>query len=316
MLRVFMRNKKLATALALLVVVLMIAGCSGGPKTVAEVNGNKITRAQFDSYINSLRVIMPQLDQIIAGGGTALTELEEDILESMVANLLLKEAVGNHDIIVSAEEIDADYQDFRAQIIMMMMNGSETAYTDRLSELKISEDDVKELLSVNTYAEKLYEYFLPDVTDEEIRNFLADHPEIGKMPAMIEPSHILLGSEEDALAVRERVLAGEDFAELAKEVSTEPAAVQTGGYLDEIIVDDPYWDRTFMTAAAALEVGEISMPVQTQFGWHIITLHSSTEASELSFEEVRDTVADAVVSAKMSAYFRTLQEEADIKRML
>jgi foldase protein PrsA len=312
MLRVLSRNRKRAATLILLLVVVLVAAGCGGPKEVAEVNGQKITRTQLDDYINGLRFLMPQLDAVLSDKESR-AEWEEDILESMISNLLIKEAVAAKGLSVSSEEIDADYEEFRFQILMMMMQGQEDEFAARLKELKITEDTLKNLLSINTYVEKLYEHLLLEVSDEEVRNFLSDNPGFAMMPAMIEPSHILLDTEEDALIARSRILDGEDFGDLAQELSTEPAAQMTRGYLDEIILGSGGWDMDFMNAAAELEVGEISMPVETQFGWHLIILHSRTDVSELSFEEVRDTAADAIVSEKLDAYFTMLRDEAVVK---
>ncbi|MBS4023902.1 MAG: SurA N-terminal domain-containing protein [Dethiobacter sp.] len=311
---ILQRNKKWAIALILLVVLVSATGC-GSNKTVAEVNGQKITRAQLDTYVNGLRLLMPQLDEML-GDKSAKGQWESDILESMVSNLLIKQAVLKQGLSVSSEEIEADYQEFRGQVVMMLMYGQEDEFTARLKELKISENDLKELLSINTYVEKLYNDFLSEVSDEEIRNFLSDNPDYALSPALIEPSHILVETEEEAAAARERVLAGEDFGELAAELSLEPGAEIYQGYMNEFPVNTTGIDPSFLAAAAALEVGEISMPVQSYYGWHIIKLHGRTEESELSFEEVRAAAADAIVSEKLDAYFFTLRSEADVTTKL
>ncbi len=298
--------------LLLVLVLLTAAGC-GSAKTVAEINGQKITRAQFDTYINALKLLLPQIEGMMADKSTR-SLLEQNILETMIENILIKKVAAQRNVRVSAEELEEDYKTARAQIVAMY--GSEEEFFQKLKELKLSEQDVKELLEVSTYVDKLYADFLAEADDDEIRAFLADNPEYGIMPAMIEPSHILLATEEEALAVRERILAGEDFGDLAEELSIEPAARTTRGYLavnGEIAVNDPYWDRTFMSAAASLAVGELSEPVKTQFGWHLIILHSKTEEVELPFEQVREAAADALVAEKFDAFLDNLRRQADIK---
>jgi parvulin-like peptidyl-prolyl isomerase len=85
----------------------------------------------------------------------------------------------------------------------------------------------------------------------------------------VHAAHILVNTEEEAKQVRERVTTGgEDFATVAKEVSIEPAAKESGGDLG--FFGPGQMVPEFEQAAFALADGEISQPVQTQFGWHII----------------------------------------------
>lgn len=293
--------------------LLVAAGC-GNNRAVAEVSGQKITRAALNTFTSVLKLLWPgQLEEMMADNASKAL-LEQDILETMISQHLIRQAVSEFGLAVSDEELEESYQLDRVQVVEIY--GSEEAFRQKLQELKLTEKDLKDLLNFNAYRGRLHAFFLNETSDDEIRVFLADNPEFAVTPAMIEPSHILLETEEEARAVRERVLAGEDFADLAEELSIEPAAKQTRGYLaaqGEIAVNAPGWDPAFMAAAAAMEVGEISEPVQTQLGWHLIILHSKTEEAKRSFEEVRDTAADAVASEKMQAFLSEKREQAAVK---
>lgn len=87
------------------------------------------------------------------------------------------------------------------------------------------------------------------------------------MTTQVRASHILVHSEEDAQKLREEILAGKDFAEAAQEYSKCPSGAQGGdlGYFSRGMMV-PEFDK----AAFELEVGELSEPVQTQFGWHLL----------------------------------------------
>jgi parvulin-like peptidyl-prolyl isomerase len=112
----------------------------------------------------------------------------------------------------------------------------------------------------------------------------------------IHAAHILVETEEEAQEVRERVTTGgEDFATVAKEVSIEPAAKESGGDLG--FFGPGQMIESFDQAARALEDGEISQPVQTQFGWHIIKTIERREAAPEAQEQARQQAAQAAGQA-------------------
>jgi len=118
-------------------------------------------------------------------------------------------------------------------------------------------------------------------------------------PAQLCSSHILLDTEEEALAVIARIEAGEDFAALAIELSIGPSA-PTGGDLD--CVDPAGFVVEFVEGAAALGGPGITPPVQTQFGFHVINVHS--------FEAMPSTDPAEIQSAVLSTpEFLAFQDE-------
>ncbi len=88
-------------------------------------------------------------------------------------------------------------------------------------------------------------------------------------PFEVRASHLLVDSKEQAEQCREEILAGKSFAQVAKEVSKCPSGSQGGdlGYFTRGRMVAP-----FENAAFSLPVGELSEPIQTQFGWHLITV--------------------------------------------
>ncbi|MBS3947594.1 MAG: peptidyl-prolyl cis-trans isomerase [Dethiobacter sp.] len=298
----------LVLCLAIALVIALTVG-NGGNKVVAEVNGEKVTRTQFDQYTSIMRLFMPQLDQML-GDKESRAAMEQRILDSMVSSMLIKQAAIQHGLQVSAEEADAFYQQTKAELVAMV--GPEEELSRRMSELKIDESELRDIVSISVYADKLYNFFLGQLTEERVRAFWAENPDLAKVPAMLEASHILSESLEAALSVRERLLAGEDFAALAEELSTDPSAKVNRGSLGQIPVDTQDFDADFMAGAKALSVGEISQPVKSPFGWHLIKVHSRTDATEKSFEEVRDEVTRMVAETEFEAYFSNLRQQASI----
>ena len=124
----------------------------------------------------------------------------------------------------------------------------------------------------------------------------------------IHARHILVTSEDEAKAVAERLQKGEDFATVAKEVSKDPSA--EGGDLG--FFGRGQMLKPFEDAAFALEVGQVSAPVQTQFGWHIIKVEEKREKPLPTFDEVKDTIIAQLVQQKAQQTLRELHEGAKI----
>jgi peptidyl-prolyl cis-trans isomerase C len=116
-------------------------------------------------------------------------------------------------------------------------------------------------------------------------------------PAQVSATHILFdprkhGAEAArklAIETREKIVAGADMSKLAREVSDDPSSSQNGGSLGWFAQKD--MDPAFAQAAFALaNVGDISEPVQSQFGWHIIRLDGKREGALKPYEQARDQI--------------------------
>ena len=124
-------------------------------------------------------------------------------------------------------------------------------------------------------------------------------------------SHILVATEEEAQSLIDQLNDGADFVALAQEFSTGPSG-PNGGALG--------WFGTgmmvpeFETAVAGLEAGEISAPVQTQFGWHIVKLNESRISAPPALEDVRADLEEELRRQRVDAYLAELTEAAEIAR--
>ena len=141
------------------------------------------------------------------------------------------------------------------------------------------------------------------VTDEDIKKFYEDNKDKMLNPEMVNASHILVDSEEKAKELLEEINSGKiTFEEAAKANSTCPSS-QNGGNLGQF--GKGQMVPEFDTAVFNMEVGEISGPVKTQFGYHLIKLNSKTEATEIPFEEVKDSIAIQLTTEKQQAAFQS-----------
>jgi peptidyl-prolyl cis-trans isomerase C len=129
----------------------------------------------------------------------------------------------------------------------------------------------------------------------------------------VRARHILVPTEEEAKAVLAEIKKGTDFAELAKQKSKDPGAAAEGGDLGYFGKDQMVPE--FAEVAFKLEKGQVSDPVKTQFGWHIIKVEDKRTKPVPEFDKVKEQVETYVVRKAQADYIHKLQESAKIERL-
>ncbi|CRL12744.1 foldase protein PrsA [Phaeobacter italicus] len=148
-------------------------------------------------------------------------------------------------------------------------------------------------------------------TEEEVRAAYEEQYSDGNGGDEFNASHILVESEEDAEEIRAELEEGADFATTARERSTGPSGPnggELGWFTKGRMVPE------FEEAVIALSAGEISAPVQTQFGWHVIKLNERRKSAAPEFAEIRDQLAAQIREEAVEESVRTLTTEAEIER--
>lgn len=152
------------------------------------------------------------------------------------------------------------------------------------------------------------------VTPEETKADYDKNKEQYNVGEEVKASHILVDTEDEAKKIKERLDKGENFEALAKEKSKCPSAPRGGdlGYFGKgRMVPE------FEKAAFALKDGEISGPVKTQFGWHIIKITARKPATVKSYDEVKSEIEQRLVQEKQKKAYEdlmaSLKAGADIK---
>ena len=189
---------------------------------------------------------------------------------------------------------------------------SQTAEQQKLGE----RPDVKHRL-VFDHNRLLMEALLQDAgrsaLTEEAEHKVYDEA-VKQMPTEeeVHARHILVPTEDEAKAVLADLKKGADFAAVAKEKSKDPAAAEGGdlGYFtkDQMVPE-------FSAVAFKLGKGELSDPVKTQFGWHIIKVEDKRTKPVPEFDKVKDQVETYVVRKAQADYIHKLQEGAKIERL-
>jgi parvulin-like peptidyl-prolyl isomerase len=173
--------------------------------------------------------------------------------------------------------------------------GYDNLYATVISNLdtvtKFGEADFRDYVRNIIYSQKLYEYVTKDIADEQ---------------DMVWARHILVATEDGAKAAIDRLNSGEDFAVLAAELSSDTSNNTLGGDLGWIYQGQMVPE--FDAAIWAMEIGEISQPVKTSFGYHII---------QVLGHEIRQLSADELTSANSTVYqtyINNLKTEATIEK--
>ncbi len=127
----------------------------------------------------------------------------------------------------------------------------------------------------------------------------------------VRARHILVETEDQAKAIEADLKKGADFAELAKQKSKDPAAADGGdlGYFtkDQMVPE-------FADAAFKLDKGQVSDPVKTQFGWHIIKVEDKRKKPVPTYDQVKDQLATVVVQQAQADLVNKLRNQAKIER--
>jgi peptidyl-prolyl cis-trans isomerase C/foldase protein PrsA len=275
-----------------------------GPPIAATVNGVRILREALDTaftnmanqYIQYYQQMGQDASSLFAGARGELfkLQLQAQALQGLIRQEIYAQQATSFKIKVPSQEVD---DAFAEQYDGLLANYSITE--DQLEVYLIGQGmtlegfkkDMRESVEIQMRDQILHKEVIGDLqpTDDVLEAHLEKNISMYDTPAEVRASHILVDDEETANEVLDRLNNGADFAELAKEYSTCPSA-EGGGDLD-------WFSRgrmvpEFEEAAFALQVGEMSGIVKTEFGYHIIMVTDRKEAHTPTLDEIKDQVRD------------------------
>lgn len=270
----------LILALALSSILAACGKQASDDEVVAKVNNEVVTKGELYDYL------------VKENGQTALN--------SLIANKII-------DIEAKSKNVEVTEEDVQKQIdkIAEQYGGRET-FEQFLEMYGTSLDDIEENIKINAKIEKLLG---PDVEieEDEMKAYFEENKESFDEKEQVKASHILVDSEDKAKEVKEKLQAGEEFADLAKEYSTDTSNNERGGDLG-------YFTRgamvkEFEDAAFSMEIGQISDPVKTDYGYHIIKVEDKKPAKEATYEESKDEVKEILFQQKLPTVYQTWIQE-------
>ena len=149
------------------------------------------------------------------------------------------------------------------------------------------------------------------VSESAAKGFYDDQVKMMKTDEEIQARHILVGSEDQAKDIADKLAKGGDFAALAKENSVDAGSKEDGGMLGYFAKGQMV--PQFEQAAFALEKGQISKPVQSQFGWHIIKVEDKRQKPPPSFEQVKGQILGSLMKSQAQTVLGGLRKAAKIE---
>lgn len=167
-------------------------------------------------------------------------------------------------------------------------------------EYKQKLDDFKKLTLITLLLEKEIEDKVK-IGEKDARSYYETHKEEFTANNQVRASHILVKTEEEANSILSEIKKGADFAKLAQSRSLDKGSAKNGGDLG-------YFSKgqmvpEFENAAFKLKVGEVSKPVKTQYGYHIIKMTDKKEGRPVEFDKIKDLIVQKLTAEKQKEIF-------------
>ncbi len=294
------------TALAaVLAASFIVAGCGGGgggggslgSGVAANVAGEEISQTQLDEVIAQAESrLESQGQKIPAAGSQEYQAFQQNALQFLVQRVQFEQKAEELGVSVSDKEIDERLK----RVITQFFGGSQKKYEQSLKKQGISDQQVRDELGSTLLSEKIFKKVGSNVkvTDADIQAYYDSHPELYEQKASRDVRHILVASKSVADDLYRQLKGGANFAALAKKYSTDPGTKEVGG---KLTIQRGQTVPPFEKVAFKLKVGEISKPVKTQFGWHIIEgLTTEKAGTKTPLKSVRQQISDTLRGQKES----------------
>ena len=286
-----------------------------------EVNGEKIFAAEISMVMQNIAAQM---------GGRENVQDEQQLVQMATQRVVEQTLLAQE-----ARRTNVQANELRLAEMMQTLEqqaGGREALESNLAAFGMSYDQLTEFaLEMELSRVLIQDQIVPtiQVTDEEVRAFYNENPQLFDAEAQVRARHIIFNAtlEADAKTVaearakaeaaRKRALAGEDFAELARELSEGPSAPNGG---DLGFFTKGQTAPAFSAAAFALEPGGISPVVRTPFGLHVIKVEEKRPAGHLPLDEVFDHVRNLLVQKKtgqsVGKFVESLADKATVVNLV
>ena len=218
-------------------------------------------------------------------------------------------------VIATASALPAQYQQLEddvlydfilQQLVQQHLLGQEQDDLNALNALRL-ENETRSLRAVQT----VEQITAAEVTDDAIQVAYDEQYADFEGEDEFDADHILVETEEEAKELKTQLDDGADFAALAKEKSTGPSGANGGalGWFGK-----GQMVPEFEAAVLELEKGQVSDPVQTQFGWHVVTLNNKRKSQPPELADVRDELVQTIRQEIIQAKVDQLTQQAEIER--
>ncbi|WP_041589389.1 peptidylprolyl isomerase [Thermoanaerobacterium thermosaccharolyticum] len=277
-----LKFKRVGAVLALILALTTLTSCGVNKNIVAKVDGQVITLKEYQDSFNQVKAQIesdPQYTKDIWNQNYNEQKFIDVVKNSVLDNLILEKL-----LIKEAEK--------------EKITATDKEITDEYNSEKTTNSNVtKETAKDNVLVNKLVDSWTKNVkvTDSEAEKYYNNNK---SQFEVVKASHILVSDEKTANEIYDKLKNGANFAELAKQYSIDTSTKDNGGELGEFTRGTMVTE--FENAAFALKPGEISKPVKTQYGYHIIKSEGKTTKS---FNDVKSSIISYLENTKKQDIF-------------
>lgn len=276
-------------------------------EVVATVNGKTITQEMLVNRLKNFSDTDPE----------TVSAIRQEIIDQLITDILLEEFVDKQGLIVTPEEIEREINQIRINIA-----GSQKNAFQSLEQILVSiGSDINEFKKSVRHSIALEKYFRNKFDDKTMKRYFEENKGVFNGEA-VKVSHILIDTrgmktQEELSQAREQIKnikreidRGAAFDEIAKKYSHCPSA-QNGGDLG-FIHRKGNFAKSFLDTAFSLRIDQVSEPVQTEYGYHLIKVTEKKEGANIQFEDVREKVRLEMLDAEILKLLDRLRKEARI----
>ncbi len=323
--------KKRLIVLLALVLVLSAVGCSNNeqsndePEQTVSVTEENPVVAQVDDEIIDLDTFnkafaMLEMSYTKKYGEGVLERdvngkklkdiIKRELLDSLVNEIVLRDHLTKQGFKVDEEELNSKLAEFKTYV------ASEEKQTEMLAKKGISDDFLKERIKMQMYLINFHDR----IQQKAESKIDLESPEKQSEVVKLSAQHILVKTLEEANKIVERLEASEDFGALARELSQDPGSAEKDGdlgFFGRGVMVKPFEDAAF-----SLQPGQVSGPVETQFGFHIIKVNQTvtigdlkaTEDGMAELAEIRSKLAENDFIEAFESQLEALRNEHKIEQ--
>lgn len=256
--------------------------------SIAIVNGKKLSRDDYQKEMDFYKSLL-----------AAKQSLKDTVVNMMVQDQLIKDDLDKNNVKINDKDVNEKF----TQLVQNM--GGQTQFDKMLKDYQLSVENYKDSIRKSIWYDEHKKWFMDNhkVTEEDIKKYFDENKE---NIIEVKASHILVDDEKTAKEVKEKLDQGSDFKELAKEYSNDKSNANDGGSLGYFKKGDMV--QEFSDKAFSMKKGEISDPVKTNYGYHIILVEDIKD----NIDSLKDDLEKLVKEKKYNDYFNELIKKANV----
>jgi len=276
-------------------------------EVLATVNGKKITQADLANRLETFRNTDAE----------TLDTIKQEILDQLITDILLEEFIDRQGLVVASEEIEREVNQVRSNI-----TGNQKDSGQSLEKVLASiGSNINEFKRSIKHSLALEKYFNNKLDDKTLEKYFDGNKSLFNGES-VKVSHILIDTRnmktqeelshalERIKSIKKEIDLGAAFDEMANKYSNCPSA-QNGGDLG-FIQRKGNLARSFSDTAFSLRIGQISEPVQTEYGYHLIKVTEKKEGANVKFGDVKQKVRLALLDEETLKLLSQLHKAAQI----